>query len=56
MERETICHGVAVFLMVYSDQPADPVAQERSTVSDHTGSDTDEFTSVKYIINCCFKI
>ena len=43
-----ICHGVAVFLIVYSDQPAGPLAQECSTVSDHTGSDTDESIPVTY--------
>ena len=37
--------------MVYSDQSADPVAQECSTVSDHTGSETDESIPVIYIIN-----
>ena len=35
-------------LGVNSDQPADTVAEECSTVSDHSGSDTDKSTQVKY--------
>ena len=34
-------------LEVTSDQPADTVAQECSTASDHSGSDTDKSTPVK---------
>ena len=35
-------------LEVNSDQPAGTVAEECSTVSDHSGSDTDKSTQVKY--------